>query len=145
MRNKNEKDTFLISNLKALLQDKLWLLDNRFTKKRMATPYKVLTPAESRILATLRGEPLTVAEVARRLDLSRQAVHKTVSKLVEANLLQLESLPNNSRDKRITFTEKGEAMKSSAYKALKEIEKEVEAAIGKNNFKLLTSLLKKTW
>lgn len=143
--SKNEKDEFLISNLKAMLQEKLWLIDERFTKKRMATSYKALTRAESRILSALRGEALTISEVGRRLGLSRQAVHKTVSNLVDAKLLKLEPIPDNSRDKRIIFTEKGEAMKSSAHKALQEIEKEVEAEIGKKNFKLLKSLLKKPW
>ena len=145
MRNKNEKNDFLTLNLKGLLQEKLWLLDARFKQKRLTTQYKMLTDAEARILATLRGETLTISEIARRLDLSRQAVHKTVAKLVKAKLLKLEPIPNNARDKRIEFTEKGEAMKAAGYKVLQELEKEVEAEIGKENLKRLKSLLRKTW
>lgn len=138
-------DQFLISNLKSLLQEKLWLLDARFKQKRLATRYKILTDAEARILATLRGEELTISEVARRLDLSRQAVHKTVAKLVQAKLLRLVSISGNARDKRIEFTEKGEAMKAAGSKVLRELEQEIEAAIGKENVKLLKSLLSKPW
>ncbi len=145
MYNKDEKDDFLTSNLKGLLQEKLWLLDARFKQKRLATQYKMLTDAEARILATLRGEALTISEVARRLDLSRQAVHKTVGNLVKAKLLKLEPIPDNARDKRIEFTEQGEAMKAAGYRVLHELEKEVEAKIGKENLNRLKSLLAKEW
>lgn len=145
MLNKNQQNDFLTSNLKGLLQEKLWLLDARFRQKRLATQYKILTDGEARILATLRGETLTISEVARRLDLSRQAVHKTVTKLVEAKLLKLTPIPDNARDKQIEFTEKGEAMKVAGYKVLRELEKEVEAKIGKENLKRLKSLLGKIW
>jgi DNA-binding MarR family transcriptional regulator len=138
-----KSDDFLTSNIKGLLQEKLWLLDARFKQKRLATPYKTLTDAEARILATLRGETLTISEIARRLDLSRQAIHKTVAKLVQAKLLKLEPIPDNARDKRIEFTEKGEAMKTAGYKALQELEKEVETKIGKENLKRLKLLLGK--
>jgi len=140
-----KNDDFLTNNLKALLQEKLWLLDSRFKQKRQATQYKILTDSEARVLATLRGEEITIAEVARRLDVSRQAVHKIVANLVKEKLLNLEAIPDNARDKRIVFTNKGEAMKAAGAKLLHELEQEVQTAIGKRNFKLLTLLLNKKW
>lgn len=121
------------------------LLNQRFTDKRMATHYKILTDAEARILAVLKGESLTISEVARRLEISRQAVHKTVANLVNAELLKLESIPDNARDKRIVFTKKGEEMKVSAAKLLRELESDVEAILGPDNFKTLKMLLAKDW
>lgn len=138
-------DAFLVSNLKALLQEKNWLLDNRLQQKRMASSYKTLTDAETRILAVLRGEELTISEIARRLAVSRQAVHKIISNLVKRKLLKLQKIEGNSRDKRIIFTDAGEAMKKEAAKILQELEQEVETAIGSNNFQLLKSLLGKEW
>lgn len=143
--NSSESERFLKANLKSLLQEKLWLLDERFKQKRMKTPYKLLTDAESRILAALRGETINLSEIARRLSLSRQAVHKTVSKLVEAGLLELEPIAGNARDKSIRFTEKGEDMKNTAHETLQELEKDVEAVIGQADLTLLKTILSKTW
>lgn len=136
---------YLISNLKSLLQEKVWLLDDRLQQKRQASAYKTLTNAEARILAVLRGEELTIAELARRLAVSRQAVHKIISKLVQRKLLKLQPIEGNSRDKRIVFTQAGVALKQTAEQALQELEQEVETALGSRNLKLLKSLLRKEW
>ena len=145
MSEKSDRNYFLTANIKALLQEKLWLLDERFRKKRLITDYKMLTESESRILATLRGETLTISEIARRLALSRQAVHRTITRLVQRELLQMEPVPGNARDKRIVFTEKGEAMKLAGSRLLREIEQEIESRIGKDNFTILKSILNQPW
>lgn len=138
-------DHSLVSNLKALLQEKIWLLDGRLQKKRSSTPYKTLTDAQARVLAALRGEALTISDTSRRLGVSRQAVHKIISELVKRKLLKLTQAEENSRDKLITFTPAGEDMKKQAAKALLELEKEVEVAIGTRNLYLLKELLNKKW
>jgi DNA-binding MarR family transcriptional regulator len=142
---KLEMDTFLVTNLKALLQEKLWLLDSRLQQKRLTSAYKNLTDAQARILAILRGEELTISEIARRIGVSRQAVHRIVSSLVQRKLLKLQTSPTNSREKHIIFTQAGEAMKKEAAKALHELENEVQIAIGQRNLKILKSLLAKQW
>jgi len=140
-----DSENFLITNIKSLLQEKIWLLENRLQKKRMGSTYKSLTNSEARILAVLRGEELTIAEISRRLCVSRQAVHKIVSGLVDRKLLKLEFISGNARDKRIVFTQAGEKMKQEAMQKLYELEKEIEAAIGSRNLTLLKLLLKKEW
>ena len=136
---------FLVNNLKALLQEKVWLLESRLKKKRLASSYQSLTDAEARVLAVLRGEELTISEIARRLEVSRQAVHKIISNLVDRKLLKLQKAEENFRDKRIVFTAAGEEMKNEAAKILLELEKEVERAIGARNLQLLKDLLGKPW
>lgn len=145
MSTKIDNEGFLFSNLKGLLQEKLWLLDERLKQKRAGSHYKTLTDGEARILANLRGEELTISELARRMSVSRQAVHKMVSNLVKAKLFKLEPVPGSARDKRIVFTQAGETLKKEAAKALRELEQEVASAIGTKNFQLLKSLLEKKW
>jgi DNA-binding MarR family transcriptional regulator len=140
-----QQSNFLISNLKGLLQEKLWLLEERLNQKRMHTPYKTLTNAQVRVLATLRGEELTIAETARRLGISRQAVHKIVSQLVKDKLLKLQNIKGNSRDKQIVFTLTGISMKKEALHVLEQLENEVEKAIGPRQFKVLKAILQKEW
>lgn len=144
-KKSSENDNFLTSNLKALLQEKLWLLDNRLQQKRSATSYKTLTVAEARILAALRGEELTISEISRRLGVSRQAVHKVISGLVKRKLLKLKHAEENARDKFIVFTDAGEEMKKEATRILLELEKEIESAIGSRHFLQLKEMLKMKW
>lgn len=141
----NKRGNFLQNNLKALLQDKIWLLDARLEQKRLKSPYQALTPTEARILAVLRGEELSISELARRLDVSRQAVHKIISKLVARKLLRLGQSAENARDKLIFFTPAGEDMKKEAARKILELEKEVALAIGERNLKLLKALLEMEW
>lgn len=141
----DKNDDFMTNNLKGLLQEKIWLMENRFRQKRMKSPYHFLSEAEARALATLRGEALTISEVARRLGVSRQAVHKVISSLVDKKLVELQIIEGNARDKRIVFTPMGEAMKSEAATVLKELEQEIELALGTRQFLLLKSLLKREW
>lgn len=61
MSTKIDNTVFLVSNLKNLLQDKLWLLEERLQQIRLNSPYKYLTNAEARVFATLRGEALTIS------------------------------------------------------------------------------------
>jgi DNA-binding MarR family transcriptional regulator len=140
-----DSERFLITNLKALIQEKTWLLDSRLKQKRISSSYKILTDAETRVLAALRGEELTISEIARRLTISRQAVHKIISNLVKENLLKLQKIEGNARDKRIIFTRAGEVMKKEVANLLHELEEEVKKAIGARNFNLLKTLLAKKW
>lgn len=140
-----DNDHYLVNNLKALLQEKLWLLEDRLKAQRQSTPYHSLTDAHARILATLRGEKLSISELGRRLGVSRQAVHKLVSHLIDEGYLALEPIPTNARDKCIVFTRKGEDLRKTAAKALHALEKEVEKAIGKKNFVELKTLLAQKW
>lgn len=138
-------DDFLTTNIKALLQEKLYLLENRLDKKRRNTSYEDLTDAESRLLAALRGENLTISELARRQKISRQAVHRLVSSLAKRNLITLEAIQGNLKNKRIVFTKDGENLKTEAKKILFELEKEIESVIGLDNLIKLKALLTLDW
>ncbi|ARG97083.1 MarR family winged helix-turn-helix transcriptional regulator [Legionella micdadei] len=141
----NDDKNILLTNLKGLLQEKLWKLEERLANEREKSSYQHLTGAQSRILATLRGENLTISEVGRRLGISRQAVHKIVSQLVNEGILSLEPMPENNRDKIIVFTEKGVVLKETAKKALKKLDDEVKEKLGDKDFELLKEILSKPW
>lgn len=135
----------LLTNLKGLLQEKLWELEERLEQEKVKSPYKHFTEAQSRVLATLRGENLSISEVARRLRVSRQAVHKVVSQLIKEDILALEATPDNERDKMIVFTEKGVLLKKVANSALKIIDLEVKEKLGETDYVFLKQILSKEW
>ncbi|MFV8749134.1 MarR family winged helix-turn-helix transcriptional regulator [Nannocystaceae bacterium ST9] len=66
------------------------------------------TQAEWQVLSVAASEPpLTVAQAARRLGITRQAVQRTVNNLVEAGELDLRDNPDHKRSPRIGLTRRG--------------------------------------
>lgn len=59
--------------------------------------------------AALAERPLTVAQIARRMGLSRQSVHSSVRRLVERGLCELAPNENHRRSPLVLLTEAGEA------------------------------------
>lgn len=66
-----------------------------------------LSSARWQVLAAIDGEPLTVAEIARRMGLRRQSVQRTVNSLRSAGFVSLQTNPNHRRAKLIELTEMG--------------------------------------
>ena len=73
-----------------------------------------LSSARWQVLAAIDGEPLTVAEIARRMGLRRQSVQRTVNSLRSSGFVSLLANPNHRRAKLIEMTETG-------YHALEEV------------------------
>ena len=59
--------------------------------------------------AALAERPLTVAQIARRMELSRQSVHGSVRRLTERGLCELAPNENHRRSPLVQLTEAGEA------------------------------------
>ncbi|MBL7480372.1 MarR family winged helix-turn-helix transcriptional regulator [Legionella bononiensis] len=140
-----DDNNILLTNLKGLLQEKLWELEEKLALERAKSPYKHLTEAQSRVLATLRGENLSISELGRRLGISRQAAHKIISQLVKEQILELKPMPKNERDKLIFFTEQGVLLKETAKSALRKIDDEVRERLGEKDFLFLKNILSKKW
>lgn len=75
-----------------------------------------LTSARWQVLGAvaLEGRPLTVAQAARRMGLSRQAVQRTANDLSEVGLVRFVDNPDHKRAKLIRLTERGEAVYAEA-------------------------------
>lgn len=66
-----------------------------------------LSSARWQVLGSVDVEPLTVAEIARRMGLRRQSVQRTVNSLRADGFVELEQNPNHRRAKLVQLTEKG--------------------------------------
>ena len=66
-----------------------------------------LSSARWQVLAATDVEPITVAEIARRMGLRRQSVQRTVNALLNDGFVELEPNPNHRRAKLVRLTEKG--------------------------------------
>lgn len=75
-----------------------------------------LTSARWQVLGAvaLEGRPLSVAQIARRMGLSRQAVQRVVNDLTAAGLVALEDNPDHKRARLVVLTAAGEAAYAEA-------------------------------
>jgi DNA-binding MarR family transcriptional regulator len=87
-----------------------------------------LSSARWQVLAAIDGQPLTVAEIARRMGLRRQSVQRTVNSLRSDEFVSLRSNPNHRRAKLVAMTDRGHAALEETYR--RQVEWVNELAIG---------------
>ena len=75
-----------------------------------------LTSARWQVLGAiaLAGRSLTVAQIARRMGLTRQAVQRVVNDLAAMGLLQLHDNPDHKRARLVGLTQRGAAVYGEA-------------------------------
>jgi DNA-binding MarR family transcriptional regulator len=105
------------------------------------TPYSSLTPAQSRLLAIMAGKSTSISDLARRLGLSRQAVHKTVSELERRGILQVKTDPDRANAKLVSYTQLGREVNRAGARVIDDIEIKIAKRIGKHGVDQLKSLL----
>ncbi len=87
----------------------VFALNGRFLKiaDQLATPAG-LTATRWQVLGAVLNEPLTQAEIARRMGITRQSVQRTSSQLVEDEMVQF--IPNPSHRKACCFNPRRRAL-----------------------------------
>jgi len=103
-----------------------------------------LTTAQSRALAVLNGQSSSISALARSLNISRQAAHKTVARLIELNWVQLED-SDKGNEKIINFTEHGQQMRAKTKEHMMQVESNIAQAIGTERYEMLVEILKSDW
>ena len=104
-----------------------------------------VTDTESRILALLEREPLTVSQIAIKIDMSRQGIHKCAQGLISREYIRVEAIEGNSRDKILLITDKGIRFCNETLIIKEKFEDDIKKSIGEDNFKILKETLKETW
>ncbi|MBT8443663.1 MAG: MarR family transcriptional regulator [Gammaproteobacteria bacterium] len=69
-----------------------------------------ISPARWQALATIRNQPMTVAQIARRLGLTRQSVQRTVGLLIDEGLASNRTNPRHRRSHLVAPTRRGRAV-----------------------------------
>ena len=134
----------LSQNLKTLLFKRFEWYEQRLLASLEAQGDVSLTMAQSRALAVLKGQSSSISELARSLNISRQAAHKTVSRLVELDWIKLED-GDKGNEKVINFTEHGQQMRATIKEHMIKIEKDIAANIGQQEYNSLVRILTTDW
>jgi DNA-binding MarR family transcriptional regulator len=132
-------------NLKQLLLGRSEWFAREIMKGVKRSEYAFITPAQSRLLAHMGGRPTSMAELARRLAISRQAVHKTVAELVRRGILEVRDDPDKGNAKLVVYTEKGRQVNRAGAQIIERLEERVAERIGRERLAELRGLLAADW
>ncbi len=119
--------------------------DDALIQRMHAEGCTEMTRSSSMIFSYLDSDGSRPAELARRIGISRQAVHKTLNDMVAAGLVELAPDPTDQRAKVVVLTEIGQERVSLARRILIELEHELESRIGRERLKGLREALAVDW
>ena len=108
-KNIDYKD-FLETNLMRLTMELVEWMEGEMIELNKTSQYRG-SIAEIRLFNALRGEEKSISEVAQIMNISRQAVHQTVHKLVNLGYLELISQDGNKKNKIIKITALGQEIR----------------------------------
>lgn len=114
-------------------------------KRFQETEWEALTAADLNLLASLNCGATHGSELARRLGVSRQAVNKLLTNLVDIGAVQLEVDPEKRNQKIIVITPKGESLIHLALEEMENLERKIAQKIGPKDASALRRLLEKDW
>lgn len=85
------------------------------------------------------------AQIAQRMQVSRQAISKTLRELQDLGFVRLEDDPDRRNQKLVVMTDMGLQLALDARDELRKIEAAIAKDIGPNAMASLRSALEKTW
>ena len=138
-KNINYKD-FLETNLLRLTMELVEWMEAEMIELNKTSQYRG-SIAEIRLFNTLRGEEKSISEVAKIMNISRQAVHQTVHKLVNLGYLELISQDGNKKNKIIKITALGQEIRKQGSEHLMEIERKLSWNLGERNLEFIKTIL----
>jgi DNA-binding MarR family transcriptional regulator len=104
-----------------------------------------LSAAQTRLLAVMAGKPTSISELARRMGVTRQAVHKTVIELERRGVLRVHDDPQRGNAKLVIYTEKGRELNRQGARIINSIESRLTAQLGSTKVQHLKKLLAADW
>ena len=132
-------------NLKQLLLRKSDWFATDIQRQISESEYPQITPAQSRLLAHMGGQPMNMSELARRLAISRQAVHRMVAELARQGILEVRDDPDRGNARLVVYTKAGRAVNRAGAAMITATEQKIRRRIGRKNLELLKSLLARDW
>ena len=96
---------------------------------------------EIKLFNALRGEKKSISELARLMNISRQAVHKTAHKLEDLGFLELITRNGNKKDRLVKITELGQEVRKQGAEHIMVIEEKLALSMGKRNLEFMRIIL----
>lgn len=104
-----------------------------------------VTHAQSMLISSI-GEGITrPADIAKHLDISRQAVHQSLNDLIKLNIVELVRDPHDGRAKQIQLTPSALTIVQDAQKAYKTVVSELGRRLGPDLLRDMRKALEQDW
>ncbi|GAA3915600.1 MarR family winged helix-turn-helix transcriptional regulator [Litoribacillus peritrichatus] len=132
-------------NLKSYLLERYEWYEAQLLDGVRAAGYSSLTPAQARVFGRLKGQSRNISDLAKLLQVSRQAAQKTVAGLVEMGLLELTPCPENKSAKVVSITKQGHQLRQVAAEEMTKIESRIAKKIGQEAFDNLKQCMRVSW
>ena len=132
-------------NLRVHLYRRFRWFENHLLEEAKKSKYRYLTLSQIRIFAFLQGREMNISDLAKLLNISRQAVQKKVATLLERNLVELTKAPDNQSAKLIKITAEGLKIQAWSKKAVARAEKKLAYKIGPEKLIILKDILNENW
>lgn len=136
---------FETENLVDLISDKHAKLRKMVIDTWIKNGEEEITDTESYMIAIIQRERTTVAQIAKKIGISRQGAHKCAKGLMERGYIEIENQQKNSRDKFLMITEKGKYFLRETLHIKQSIEEEIINSIGRDKFNILKDIFSNSW
>lgn len=130
-------------NIIDLISEKHITLRREVEERWSKSGEEDITHTEAMLLAKINMGKISLAEVARQANVSRQAMHKCARKLEEKGYLEF--IVSESNQTYTSLTEKGSLYCKKSNDLKEKIEQEIAENLGEENIKLIKKLLEGQW
>jgi len=117
--------------------------DYSFKKLKETVGWDSLKPSHLQLFAYIPFSGITVVELAKSMNISKQAISVLVNDLIEIGVLVKKAHPTDKRSSMITFNQNGDRDIFQGMAYLKGLDIELEKIIGKKNLGVVHKALLK--
>lgn len=127
-----------------LLQGFYWF-DEGLQNYLRACGWPEVTRPQSMVMANIVMGVTRPSDIARRLGISRQAIHVTLKSMIDLDMVDLVDDPCSKRTKVVTLTRVGEAMRTDARAAMRMMVTELVSRLGRKRLQHAAAALGADW
>jgi DNA-binding MarR family transcriptional regulator len=116
--------------------------DLRIQHLRRGTEFEHVRVSDVRTFIYASAGNQSINDLAKALGVTRQAVHMSLKRLMEIDVLKMVPEANSRRDMVIVLTERGQRAKQQAHLTIFKFEEEIASVVGSDGLEQLRALLK---
>jgi DNA-binding MarR family transcriptional regulator len=120
-------------------------LNRELIQRLRADGWPPITQNQSLVFAYLSPQGTTASELARRVGITRQSMHKLLEGLLTEKLVLLKSHPDDGRSAFVALSARGKRLMAAAQMHLTAIEAEIETHIGSAKLHQLRRAMAHDW
>lgn len=130
-------------NIRGLIQDVAEYSDALAVEIRGKTIFADITAADARTFMLISRHPRGITELAKAQNISRQAAHKSLKRLINKGVASLEFVEGSRRDKIAKLTDKGLEARKVGLEIASAVEACFRQQIGYDDLETLRRILLK--